>query len=108
MLREVATALRRKIVPKTSPMVAAQASRLQALLAVHGGHTVRAQSEWSTAIKVASQAGMVFDEAALRLELFEHVPDHRGASAGLDGAIETFTRLRAAPWLERARIALRC
>jgi hypothetical protein len=100
--------LRRKIVPKTSPMVAAQASRLQALLAVHGGHTVRAQSEWSTAIKVASQAGMVFDEAALRLELFEHVPDHRGASAGLDGAIETFTRLRAAPWLERARIALRC
>jgi class 3 adenylate cyclase/tetratricopeptide (TPR) repeat protein len=107
MLREVATALRRKIVPTTSPMVAAQASRLQALLAIHAGHTVRAQSEWSTAIKVARQAGMVFDEAALRLELYEHVPDYRGAPAGLDGAIETFTRLRAAPWLERARIALR-
>ena len=107
VLRDVATALRREVVPKTSPMVAAQASRLQALLAVHAGHAARAQSEWSTAIAVVSQAGMVFDEAALRLELFEHVPDHRGAPASLHGAIETFTRLRAAPWLERARIALR-
>ena len=48
---------------------------------------------------------MVFDEAALRLEHFEHVPDHRGAPADLDAAVATFTRLGAAPWLLRARIA---
>jgi class 3 adenylate cyclase/tetratricopeptide (TPR) repeat protein len=106
VLRDIASALRREVVPQTSPMVAAQASRLQALLAVHAGDTARAESEWASAIAVVSQAGMVFDEATLRLELLEHVPDHRGAPAGLHGAIETFTRLRAAPWLERARIAL--
>ena len=105
VLRDVAATLRREDVPKTSPMVAAQASRLEALLAVHAGDTARAESEWSSAIAVVSQAGMVFDEAALRLEQCEHVPDHRGAPADLHAAVATFTRLGAAPWLLRARIA---
>jgi hypothetical protein len=50
---------------------------------------------------------MVFDEAALRLEHSEHVPDHGGAQADLHAAIATFTRLRAAPWLQRACVASR-
>ncbi len=105
VLRGVATALGREDVPATSPMVAAQASRIRALLAIHAGDTAQAASGWLSAIAVVSQAGMVFDEAALRLELCEHVPDHPGAPADLRRAIETFTTLRAAPWLERGRIA---
>ena len=49
---------------------------------------------------------MAFDEAALRLELFEHVPS-APARARLRAAVATFTGLRATPWLERARRALR-
>jgi hypothetical protein len=105
VLRDVVAMLNREDVPKTSPMVAAQVSRLQALLAVHAGDTARAESEWSSAIAVVRQAGMVFDEAALRLEHCEQVPNHRGAQADLHAAIATFTRLRAAPWLQRARVA---
>jgi hypothetical protein len=105
-LRDAAAALRREIVPKTSPMVLGQAARLDALLAASSGATARAGSHWSAAIEVVSKAGMVFDAAALKLELFEHVPEYRGALAGLHTAIDTFTGLRATPWLARARGAL--
>lgn len=105
-LRDAAAALRREIVPKTSPMVVAQAARLDALLAASSGQTGRAGSHWSAAIEVVSKAGMVFDAAALKLELFEHVPDYPGALAGLHTAIDTFTDLRATPWLARAGAAL--
>jgi class 3 adenylate cyclase/tetratricopeptide (TPR) repeat protein len=104
-LRETEAALRREVVPKTSPMVAAQLARLEALLAARSGDAALAASEWSTAIETVSKSGMVFDAAMLRLELFEHLPEHHGALAGLHRAVDTFTGLRAAPWLERARVA---
>jgi class 3 adenylate cyclase/tetratricopeptide (TPR) repeat protein len=105
-LRDAAAALRQELAPKTSPMVAAQLARLEALLAAHSGDAALAASQWSTAIETVSKAGMVFDAAALRLELFEHLPEHPGSLAGLNTAVDTFTGLRAAPWLERARNAL--
>ena len=46
---------------------------------------------------------MAFHAAALRLELFEHVPEHADAAADLRAAVDTFTELRATPWLQRAR-----
>jgi hypothetical protein len=48
---------------------------------------------------------MVFDAAALRLELVEHLPEHPGAPAALRQAIDTFVGLRAAPWVKRGRAA---
>ena len=105
-LRAVAAALRQKEVPKTSPMVVAQLARVEALLVARSGDAARAASQWSIAIETVSRAGMVFDAAVLRLELFEHLPDHAGAIAGLHGAVDTFTEMRAAPWLERARAAV--
>jgi class 3 adenylate cyclase/tetratricopeptide (TPR) repeat protein len=102
-LHEAAAALRRDVVPETSPMVAAQAARLQALLAYRSGHLSDAGSHWTLAIEAVSRAGMVFDTAVLRLELFEHVPAYDGALAGLHAALDTFTGLRAAPWVERAQ-----
>jgi hypothetical protein len=105
-LHDASTALRRAWVPQTSPMVTAQAVRLRALMAARGGRTTRAVSRWHDAVQIVSRAGMAFEEAALRLELFEHAPEHDGALAGLHTAIATFTHLRATPWLERARTAL--
>ncbi|HEY2004957.1 MAG TPA: AAA family ATPase, partial [Solirubrobacteraceae bacterium] len=105
-LRDAAAALGRENVPKTSPMVVAQAARLDALLAARSGQAERAGSHWSAAIEVVSKAGMIFDAAALKLELFEHLPEYHGALAGLHTAIDTFTELRATPWLTRARTAL--
>jgi hypothetical protein len=55
---------------------------------------------------VVEEAGMAFHQAALKLELFENVPDHTGAATGLRGAMDTFTGLRATPWLQRTRRAL--
>jgi tetratricopeptide (TPR) repeat protein len=106
-LREAATALRRDGVPRTSPMVVAQSARLDALLAFGAGNRRDAASSWSAAIEVAGQAGMIFDAAALKLELFEHLRDHAGAVEGLQSATATFTRLGAAPWLTRALDAKR-
>jgi hypothetical protein len=105
-LRQAAAALARDGVPLTSPTVAAQAARLRAVLASRSGRAERAASHWLTAVEIASEAGMIFDAAALRLELFEQLPGHRGAAAGLRSALDAFTALRAAPWIERARAAL--
>jgi class 3 adenylate cyclase/predicted ATPase len=105
-LREAAAALARDVVPQTSPYVKAQSARLGALLAHRSGDAARAAARWSAAITVAGEAGMAFHEAALRLELFEHVPDRAGNVAQLRGTLDTFTGLRATPWLERARRAL--
>jgi class 3 adenylate cyclase/tetratricopeptide (TPR) repeat protein len=106
-LRAAAAALDRDVVPKTSPMVVAQAARLDALLATRSGDAARAGSRWSSAIDVVSEAGMVFDQAVLALELFENVPQYEGALEGLNAAMGTFTELRCAPWLARSHDALR-
>ena len=47
------------------------------------------------------------DAAVLRLEFFEHVAERAGATHDLRAAVATFTALRAMPWLDRARRALR-
>jgi hypothetical protein len=106
-LRETADALAADVVPKTSPYVRAQAARVGALLASRCGDSARAAQQWSEAIGVVGEAGMAFHGAALRLELFEHVPERAGTAEDLRAAVDTFTGLRAAPWLERARRALR-
>jgi predicted ATPase len=105
-LHAAAAALTRELVPKTSPYVRAQTARLGALLAHRSGDAAGAVSQWEAAIDDVSGAGMTFHTAAIRLELLEHVPDHAEAVAGLEHAVETFTALRATPWLERARRAL--
>jgi class 3 adenylate cyclase len=101
LLRDAVAALRREVVPKTSPMVTAQLARLEALVAARSGDAAAAASKWSMAIEMVANAGIVFDAAVLALERFEHARDHAGARAGLHEALDTFTRLRAAPWLER-------
>jgi class 3 adenylate cyclase/tetratricopeptide (TPR) repeat protein len=105
-LRRAAAALGRGGAPKTSPIVVAQTTRLRAVLASRSGRDDRAASNWSAAIKVASEAGMVFDAAALRLEFFEHVRGYGGALSELQLALDAFTGLRAEPWIKRARVAL--
>jgi tetratricopeptide (TPR) repeat protein len=105
-LSETAAALERDVVPKTSPIVTAQAARVHALLAHRAGATDEAAAHWLRAIEAMRAAGVAFDEAALRLELFEYLPDRAGGLERLHAAMETFTRLRAAPWIERTRRAL--
>jgi class 3 adenylate cyclase/predicted ATPase len=104
-LREAADALAGDVVPKTSPYVKAQSARVGALLAHRTGDSARAAEQWSAAIAVVGEAGMAFHEAALRLELFEHVAERARKAAALNAAVDTFTRLRATPWLQRARHA---
>ncbi len=93
--------LSREDVPKTSPVVAAQLRRLQALLAARAGESEQAIEHWSDALQLVRSAGMVFDQAVLAVELFEHVPAHPGADAGLRAAADTFSELRARPWIRR-------
>jgi hypothetical protein len=105
-LRAAAVALRRELVPRSSPIVATQIARVGALLAIRSERPDEAAVQWSSAIKIAAGAGMMFDVATLQLELFEHLPEHRDAPAGLREAADTFAALRATPWRERARSAL--
>ena len=104
-LREAAESLAGDVVPKTSPYVKAQSARLGALLAHRSGNSARAAEQWLTAIAVVGEAGMAFHAAALRLELFEHVAERAGTADDLRAAVDTFTELRATPWLQRARRA---
>ncbi len=96
-LRAAAAALGRDGVPMTSPIVTAQAARLAANLAARAGDAAQAASCWSAAVQAASEAGMVFDEAVLRLELFEHAPQRGDARKGLQTAIATFASLGRPP-----------
>jgi hypothetical protein len=105
-LLAAAASLRRDLVPRSAPIVAAQIARLGALQAIRAERPNEAAVQWSSAIKIAAGAGMMFDVATLQLELFEHLPEHRDAPAGLREAADTFAALRATPWRERARSAL--
>jgi predicted ATPase len=105
-LREVAAALDRDLVPRTSPIVVAQVARIRALRACRDGATDEAVTAWLVAIDAVERAGVAFDSAALRLELFEHAPRDAAAVGDLQAVIETFSRVRATPWLERAQRAV--
>jgi tetratricopeptide (TPR) repeat protein len=105
-LYDALAALDRDEVPKTSPVVSAQLRRLQALLAARSAELELAQEHWSEALQLVKSAGMVFDEAVLSLELFEHLPNHPDARGGLESTADTFSALGATPWLRRARAAV--
>jgi class 3 adenylate cyclase/tetratricopeptide (TPR) repeat protein len=97
-------ALHRPVAPKTSPHVNAQVQRLAAHLAARGGDWSAAACRWHGAWKIMSDAGVPFDAAVLALELAEQTPDEdAGVQANRTEAMATFERLRAEPWLERAR-----
>jgi class 3 adenylate cyclase/tetratricopeptide (TPR) repeat protein len=97
-------ALNGPIAPKTSPYVTGQARRLAAHLAARAGERDAAAEHWRAARQIMSEAGVVFDAAVLALELAEAAA---GAEVGADAmradALATFDRLRAGPWVERAR-----
>jgi hypothetical protein len=105
-LHAAVEAPRRPVAPKTSPHVNAQVQRLAAHLAARGGDWNAASVDWHRAWGIASEAGIQFDAAVLALELAEEAPDGEAAlEATRAEAIATFERLRAEPWLERARRA---
>jgi class 3 adenylate cyclase/tetratricopeptide (TPR) repeat protein len=105
-LRDAVAALQRDGVPRTSPMVTAQSARLQAHLAARAHDMATAASWWSTAIHATGEAGMVFDQATLLVERFEHLSDDEDARDGAHCAFATLAQLGATPWLARARDAL--
>ena len=90
--------------PKTSPYVTAQARRLDAHLAARAGDRDAAAEHWRAAGRIMGEAGVVFDAAVLALELADAgLGADPGADALSAGAMATFERLRAGPWVERAR-----
>ncbi len=98
-------ALEGPVAPKTSPYVTGQATRLAAHVVARAGDRETAAEHWRRARQIMSEAGVVFDAAVLALELVEagcavHGDDDGSLRAE---AIGTFERLRAGPWIERAR-----
>jgi class 3 adenylate cyclase/tetratricopeptide (TPR) repeat protein len=97
-------ALERPVAPKTSPYVIGQARRLAAHLAARAGDHEAAAEHWRAAREIVNEAGVGFDAAVLALELVEAGSDvHVDADSLRADAIATFERLRARPWVERAR-----
>jgi class 3 adenylate cyclase/tetratricopeptide (TPR) repeat protein len=97
-------ALNGPVAPKTSPYVAAQTHRLAARLSLRAGDADAAAVHGREGVEIMKGAGVPFDAAVLALELAEETPEgDAAAEAARSEAIATFTRLRAAPWLERAR-----
>jgi ATP/maltotriose-dependent transcriptional regulator MalT len=80
----------------------AQARRLAGHIAARAGDRDAAAEHWRTARQIMSEAGVVFDAAVLALELAEAELED-GADALRADAVATFERLRAGPWIERAR-----
>ncbi len=97
-------ALRTPVAPKTSPHVNAQVRRLTAHLAARAGAWTVAADHWQRARGIMAEAGVHFDAAVLALEFAEEAPESEPAAEDARAeAISTFARLRAQPWLERAR-----
>ena len=101
-------ALEGPVAPKTSPYVTGQARRLAAHLVARAGDRDAAAEHWRAARQIMSEAGVVFDAAVLALELAEAGSDVDVGDDPLRAdAIATFERLRAGPWVERARSSRR-
>jgi tetratricopeptide (TPR) repeat protein len=97
-------ALERTVAPKTSPYVTGQARRLAGHIAARAGDRDAAAEHWCAARQIMSEAGVVFDAAVLALEFAEAGFGGREDDDSLRAdAIATFERLRARPWIERAR-----
>ena len=93
-------ALQGPVAPTTSPYVTGQARRLSAHIAARAGDRDAAASHWRAARGIMSEAGVVFDAAVMALEQAE--VELAGGDLRAE-AVATFERLRAGPWLERAR-----
>ena len=92
------------VAPRTSPYVTGQTRRLAAHLASRTGNRDAAAEHWRAAQKIMSEAGVVFDAGVLALELAEAGSEVDASDDSLRiEAIAIFERLRAQPWLERAR-----
>lgn len=85
---------------KCTPPVVAQAERLEAHLAARRGEPEQAATRWVQAAGSAAECGLAFERAVIALELVEH---GGGGPGEAEYASSTFARLRAAPWLRRAR-----
>ena len=88
-----------------APELQALAARCRALLAT--GDT--ATAEFETALELHTLTNRATDQARTQLLVGEHLRRARGADARrhLRAAVETFARLDAAAWAERARAELR-
>jgi ATP/maltotriose-dependent transcriptional regulator MalT len=88
-----------------SPPTAAQESRLRAQIVAARGEAERAEQSFKVAAATFHEYGAPFYAACTELEYAEWL-DSQGrahdAATLLPGARETFERLRATPWLERA------
>lgn len=90
---------------ETGPLIQAQAARFRALVAAAQGDDRRAEESFKIAAASFREYGMPFHLACTQLEQAEWlVSQGRADEAGplVAEARETFERLRAAPWLERA------
>lgn len=81
----------------------AQIHRIEAHLAARAGDLDTASEHWRSARQIMNDARAVFDGAVLALEFAEASPDDEHAPSACAEAVTTFERLRARPWLERAR-----
>ena len=87
------------------PGMRGHAARFRALLAVSRGETEGVEPEFRAAEGIFEEIGTIFDLAVVRLEHAEWLAgrgDEERARELLELARETFERLRATPWLERA------
>jgi len=99
-LTDALEALERPVAPKTSPYVRAQTQRLAAHIAARAGDRDAAAEHWRAARRILGDAGVVFDAAVVALE--QAGSELEGDALRAD-AVATFERLRAGPWIERAR-----
>ena len=83
--------------------VRAQALRLEGHLAVLAADPVRAGERFAAAIEAAASCELAFDVAALLVERAELEAGGNGSELGQ--ALATLERLKAAPWVARARRA---
>jgi class 3 adenylate cyclase/predicted ATPase len=89
----------------TGPLIRAQAARCRASVAATRGDTDRAEESFKVAAAAFREYGMPFHLACTQLEQAEWlVAQGRAEEAAppVAEARETFERLRATPWLERA------
>lgn len=95
-------ALERGQKSKTTPLVASQIERLKAHLATLDNDPKGAIAHWQKARAITVKTHMPFETAVLALEVVENTPTTRDSKVLLDQAIQSFTELRAEPWLRRA------
>ena len=89
----------------TGPLVRAQAARFRASVAAAEGDAQRAEDSFKLAAAAFGEYGTSFLRACTQLEHAEWLASQSRDSEAAPfakEARETFTRLRAAPWLERA------